>query len=68
MCFSRTIRIKDQNGEETMFKIKRTTKMKKVFVTYASRKGVEASTSESCRHSLDIFQWTFDCIWYFVST
>jgi len=27
-----------------MFKIKRTTKMKKVFVTYASRKGVEAST------------------------
>ena len=33
--------IKDQNGEETMFKIKRTTKMEKVFKTYASRKGVD---------------------------
>ena len=35
------IRIKDQTGEETMFKIKRTTKMEKVFKTYASRKGVD---------------------------
>mmetsp|Transcript_25065 Transcript_25065/g.53016 ORF Transcript_25065/g.53016 Transcript_25065/m.53016 type:complete len:196 (+) Transcript_25065:185-772(+) len=38
-----TIRVKDQNGEETMFKIKKTTKMKKVFSTYAARKGVEAN-------------------------
>jgi len=38
-----TIRVKDQNGEETMFKIKRTTRMKKVFATYAARKGVEAT-------------------------
>ncbi|KAL9185563.1 hypothetical protein ACHAXT_003340 [Thalassiosira profunda] len=38
-----TIRVKDQNGEETMFKIKRTTRMKKVFSTYAARKGVEAT-------------------------
>merc|ERR1719253_191462 len=38
-----TIRVKDQNGEETMFKIKKTTKMKKVFATYAARKGVEAT-------------------------
>ncbi|KAL3771302.1 LOW QUALITY PROTEIN: hypothetical protein ACHAW5_004511 [Stephanodiscus triporus] len=38
-----TIRVKDQNGEETMFKIKRTTRMKKVFATYAARKGVEAN-------------------------
>jgi len=36
----------DQNGEETMFKIKKTTKMKKVFATYAARKGVEANASE----------------------
>ena len=36
----------DQNGEETMFKIKKTTKMKKVFATYAARKGVEATASE----------------------
>lgn len=41
-----TIRVKDQNGEETMFKIKRTTKMRKVFSTYAARKGVEATASE----------------------
>lgn len=38
-----TIRVKDQNGEETMFKIKKTTRMKKVFATYAARKGVEAT-------------------------
>lgn len=38
-----TIRVKDQNGEETMFKIKKTTRMKKVFATYAARKGVEAN-------------------------
>jgi len=38
-----TIRVKDQNGEETMFKIKKSTKMKKVFAAYAARKGVEAN-------------------------
>ena len=41
-----TIRVKDQNGEETMFKIKKTTRMKKVFATYAARKGVEATARE----------------------
>ncbi len=41
-----TIRVKDQNGEETMFKIKRTTRMKKVFATYSARKGVEANASK----------------------
>ena len=41
-----TIRVKDQTGEETMFKIKKTTRMKKVFATYAARKGVEATASE----------------------
>ena len=33
-----TIRVKDQNGEETMFKIKKSTRMMKVFATYAARK------------------------------
>ena len=36
----------DQNGEETMFKIKKSTKMKKVFAAYAARKGVEANASK----------------------
>mmetsp|Transcript_22188 Transcript_22188/g.61791 ORF Transcript_22188/g.61791 Transcript_22188/m.61791 type:complete len:92 (+) Transcript_22188:221-496(+) len=39
-----TIRVRDQTGEETFFKIKKTTKMQKVFDTYAQRKGVEASS------------------------
>ncbi|EED93352.1 predicted protein, partial [Thalassiosira pseudonana CCMP1335] len=30
-----------QTGEETFFKIKRSTKMSKVFATYAGRKGVQ---------------------------
>jgi len=32
-----------QTGEETFFKIKKTTKMSKVFETYAQRKGVQAT-------------------------
>lgn len=36
-----TIRVKDQNGEETMFKIKRGTKMIKVLQLYAQRKRIE---------------------------
>jgi small ubiquitin-related modifier len=36
-----TICVKDQTGEETMFKIKKSTKMSKVFSAYAQRKGVE---------------------------
>lgn len=39
-----TIRVRDQTGEETFFKIKKTTKMSKVFETYAQRKGVVASS------------------------
>ncbi|CAM9240432.1 unnamed protein product [Phaeothamnion confervicola] len=35
-----TIRVRDQTGEETYFKIKKTTRMEKVFATYAQRKGV----------------------------
>jgi len=34
------IRVKDTNCEETMFKIKRSTKFKKLFSAYASREGV----------------------------
>mmetsp|Transcript_38289 Transcript_38289/g.79621 ORF Transcript_38289/g.79621 Transcript_38289/m.79621 type:complete len:94 (+) Transcript_38289:123-404(+) len=45
-----TLRVRDQTGEETFFKIKKTTKMSKVFDTYASRKGVQAS---SLRFMLD---------------
>mmetsp|Transcript_498 Transcript_498/g.710 ORF Transcript_498/g.710 Transcript_498/m.710 type:complete len:96 (-) Transcript_498:193-480(-) len=36
-----TIRVKEQGGEETYFKIKRTTKMSKVFDAFAQRKGVQ---------------------------
>ena len=35
-----TIRVKDQSGEETFFKVKKTTKMQKVFDAYAARKSV----------------------------
>ena len=33
-----------QTGEETFFKIKKSTKMQKVFDTYATRKGVQATS------------------------
>jgi small ubiquitin-related modifier len=33
-----------QNGEETFFKIKKTTKMSKVFQTYAAKKGVQVGS------------------------
>lgn len=36
-----TIKVSEQ-GQETLFKIKRTTKMSKVFEAFAQRKGVEA--------------------------
>ena len=39
-----TIRVKDQAGDETFFKVKRTTKMNKVFGAYAQRKGVAPSS------------------------
>ncbi|CAM9323482.1 unnamed protein product [Ectocarpus sp. 6 AP-2014] len=38
-----TIRVRDQTGEETYFKVKKTTRMEKVFTTYASRKGVSVA-------------------------
>ena len=39
-----TIRVKDQAGEETFFKVKNTTKMVKVFAAYAQRKGVQQTS------------------------
>ncbi|KAL7477732.1 hypothetical protein ACHAW6_003522 [Cyclotella cf. meneghiniana] len=39
-----TIRVRDQTGEETFFKIKKSTKMSKVFESYASRKGVQTAS------------------------
>jgi len=37
------IRVKGQNGEETMFRIKNTTSFRKIMEAYASRKGVNVS-------------------------
>ena len=37
------IRIRDQTGEETFFKVKLTTKLDKVFNAYSTRKGVRAT-------------------------
>jgi len=45
-----TIRLKDQTGEETMFRIRRNTPMGKVFKAYAQRKGVE---THSLRYLID---------------
>jgi len=48
------VRVRDQSGEDTMFKVKRNgTKMKKIFNTYAARRGLEMSSSEY--FSLHIF-------------
>jgi small ubiquitin-related modifier len=44
------IRLKDQGGEEISFKMKRSTKMEKVFKHYAQRKGV---TIRNLRFFLD---------------
>ena len=36
-----TIRIKDQNGQETFFKVKHTTKMRKIFGAFAGKAGIQ---------------------------
>mmetsp|Transcript_28726 Transcript_28726/g.92489 ORF Transcript_28726/g.92489 Transcript_28726/m.92489 type:complete len:91 (+) Transcript_28726:94-366(+) len=38
------IRIRDQGGEETFFKVKKSTKLEKVFNAYSQRKGVNAQS------------------------
>jgi hypothetical protein len=43
-CDSRFGVVVVQNGEETLFKVKKTTKMSKVFDAYASRKGVDTKS------------------------
>jgi len=45
-----TIRVKDQAGEEMAFKIKKSTKMSKIFEAYAGRKGIN---QQSLRFSVD---------------
>lgn len=39
-----TIRVKDQTGEETRFKIKKSTQMSKIFKDYTQRKGAEMAS------------------------
>ena len=39
-----TIKVKDQGGDEMFFKVKKTTKMSKIFDAYSQRRGI-ASTS-----------------------
>ncbi len=38
-----TIRVKDGGGEEMFFKVKKTTKMEKIFTAYAQRKGISVN-------------------------
>lgn len=38
-----TLKLKDQTGEEMFFKVKKNTKMSKIFDAYASRRGVNQS-------------------------
>lgn len=39
-----TIVVKDQAGDEIMFKIKKSTKMRKVFDAYSQKKGVDVNS------------------------
>ena len=52
-----TIIVKDQNGEEVMYKIRRTTQMRTVFNAYAARKRVDVA---SLRFLLDGRRVSFD--------
>lgn len=45
-----TLKVKDQSGEEMMFKVKKGTKMSKIFGAYAQRKGVDMA---NLRFTLD---------------
>ncbi|PIY30534.1 MAG: hypothetical protein COZ08_12345, partial [Bacteroidetes bacterium CG_4_10_14_3_um_filter_42_6] len=37
------IKVKDQSGEEMLFRVKKTTKMSKIVDAYAQRRGVQKS-------------------------
>ena len=45
-----TIKVRDQTGDEMFFKVKKTTKMSKIFDAYAQRRGIATS---SIRFALD---------------
>ena len=45
-----TVRVRDQVGEEMMFKVKKDTKMLKIFEAYSKRRGV---STDSLRFTLD---------------
>ncbi len=45
-----TLRVRDQAGDETFFKVKKETKMKKIMDAYAQRKGINA---KSLRFNMD---------------
>ena len=45
-----TLKVRDQAGDEMMFKVKKGTKMSKIFAAYAQRKGVDTAT---VRFSID---------------
>lgn len=45
-----TLRLRDQTGEEVLFKVKKDTKMQKIFDAYAQRRGVSVA---SLRFMLD---------------
>ncbi len=45
-----TVKVKDQTGDEMQFRVKKTTKMQKIFDAYAQRRGI---TSASLRFLLD---------------
>ena len=38
-----TLRVKDQTGDEMFFKVKKTTKMQKIFDAYAQRRGIQTT-------------------------
>ena len=39
-----TLRVKDQTGDEMFFKVKKTTKMQKIFDAYAQRRGIQTAS------------------------
>lgn len=39
-----TLRVKEQTGDEMFFKVKKSTKMSKIFDAYASRRGIAAGS------------------------
>lgn len=45
-----TVKVKDQTGDEMQFRVKKTTKMQKIFDAYAQRRGI---TAASLRFLLD---------------